>query len=460
MSQLSQEQLDRIEAALDELLSPEEWEEFQREVLEDEALREAYVEQAWLRGQLRAEREVLPRLLDDSEVLVSTPQFRFGWLWATGIAAVFAALIGIFLMPAPQSAMVATIIEAQNCKWAGSDLPTVEGASLGTGTLALVEGVATLKFTSGAVVTLEAPTTLEVSSAMRCRLIQGSVVADVPESAHGFTVDTPELEVIDLGTRFGVTAGGVGRSQVIVFEGEVEVGGDGVPEPKRLKTGRGMVLGGNDNPGTDQEPQRSNAPTIESEGWRGIPTGFGNGKDSYVRRGTEQPAGHEPLVMFKHTDLAPTNERRAYLTFDLKRVDLRQMSRAELVLDVQPSGLGFSALVPDSTFAVYGLTDEALDHWDESTLNWENAPANLNEGLDPQKSRKLAEFAIKRGAPAGRIVISDEGIAEFLRGDTNDLATLVLVRLSGETDSAGLVHAVASKEHPTAHPPTLRIQTH
>ena len=109
---------------------------------------------------------------------------------------------------------MATIVSAEDCRWAGSELPTVEGARLGTGTLALVEGVATLQFNSGAELTIEAPTTLEVLDEMRCRLIEGSLVADVPPSAHGFTIDTQDMEVIDLGTRFGLTASGLGDTHV------------------------------------------------------------------------------------------------------------------------------------------------------------------------------------------------------------------------------------------------------
>ena len=36
-------------------------------------------------------------------------------------------------------------------------------------------------------------------------------------------------------------------------------------------------------------------------------------------------------------------------------------------------------------------------------------------------------------------------------------AVYALVRETGETDSTGLVHDFASKEHPTARPPTLRL---
>jgi hypothetical protein len=59
------------------------------------------------------------------------------------------------------------------------------------------------------------------------------------------------------------------------------------------------------------------------------------------------------------------------LSFDLRSVDYAEIEQAELVLQVRSSGLGFSALAPDSRFAVYGME---ADEWDEATLTWDLAP--------------------------------------------------------------------------------------
>ena len=59
----------------------------------------------------------------------------------------------IFVVPkGTRHRPVATLVQAENCKWAGSELPTAVNSKLGTGTLALVEGIATLKFKNGATV--------------------------------------------------------------------------------------------------------------------------------------------------------------------------------------------------------------------------------------------------------------------------------------------------------------------
>ena len=54
-------------------LSETEWQQFQQGVVRDPELREAYVRSAYLHGQLLAERDSLPELLnleDESEIMV------------------------------------------------------------------------------------------------------------------------------------------------------------------------------------------------------------------------------------------------------------------------------------------------------------------------------------------------------------------------------------------------------
>jgi hypothetical protein len=353
---------------------------------------------------------------------------------------------------------VATLVQADNCKWSGSDLPTAVNSKLGAGTLALVEGIATLKFKNGATVTIEAPTKLEIRDAMHCRLLEGSLVAEVPVPAHGFTIDTADMKVKDLGTKFGLTAGSAGNSQVRVFEGEVEVGGVG-GAPKRLQKGNGLNVGSGNVP-MDQEPGRAQ-PMHEKGGWTAITTAFGRGKDGYARRGENHPpAGAHPVIMVKHSEIerGRNNERRGVLTFDVSGIQPANVAEAQLVLDPEPSGFGFSTLVPDSRFAIYGLTDEALDAWDEKEMRWASLPGCTDEGPNPGQARKLAEFWIPRGGSGDPLTVRGDALAEFIRADTNGLVSFLIVRETGETDPSGLVHAFASKEHPTARPPTLRVK--
>jgi hypothetical protein len=246
---------------------------------------------------------------------------------------------------------------------------------------------------------------------------------------------------------------------VRVFEGEVELGGMKDGQVKRLKEGKGLHVGSGST-AAGQEPVRAQQ-VQEAGGWTAIPTSFGRGKDGFARRGDSgAPMGQQPLIMVKHSDLPASarNERRGFITFDVSAVNTQNIAEAQLILDPEPSGFGFSTMVPDSRFAIYGLTDESLDTWDEATTRWDNTPGCNDAGPIPAQTRKLAEFWIPRGGSGEPLTIRGDALAEFIRQDTNGLVSLLIVRETGESDPSGLVHAFASKEHPTARPPTLRLK--
>lgn len=460
---LSPEQQERLARAVDGRLSAEDHAALQGEIVRDPALRAAYVDQVWLDASLRADRETLRALGEDSAAVAAPARWPL-WLGfgALAAAAAFAVMVGVREIRTDARARpIATLVQTQNAKWSGSTLPTLEQSQLGRGTLALAEGIVTLKFTSGATVTLEAPTKLELVSAMSCRLLEGSLTAEVPPSAHGFTVDTPDLRVVDVGTRFGVTAGSAGNSHVFVFEGEVVLNRPAGEEIRRLTEGESFHISSGATP-TVLEPSRFQAPA-PIDGWTSIPTTFGRGQDSYARRtdGAASIAGAQPLLMVKHSDLESSrrNERRAVIQFDLSDLRPATIEEAQLVLDPEPSGMGFSAMVPDSRFAVYGVLEGTPgETWQESTLTWDNLPACDDAGVIDGRARRIAEFWIPRGGSGEPFTIRSDALAPFLREDRDGVVTFLIVRETGETHATGLVHAFASKEHPTGRPPTLRVR--
>ena len=124
-------------------------------------MRAVYVEQLWLHAQLKARRDDLKAFFGEHALeepaREKTPRWRF---FAPALAAAACIVLGLGAWFWLQNGRnVAVLAQAENCKWAGSELPTVENAQLGRGRLALVEGIATLRFESGATVTMEAPTT-------------------------------------------------------------------------------------------------------------------------------------------------------------------------------------------------------------------------------------------------------------------------------------------------------------
>ncbi|OUT60431.1 MAG: hypothetical protein CBB71_07785 [Rhodopirellula sp. TMED11] len=97
------------------------------------------------------------------------------------------------------------------------------------GSYDLRQGLLQVKYNTGVTVCIEAPAQFEAISADRLVLHSGRVSANVPPEGIGFTVETPEAEVVDFGTDFSVEAG-TGESEVHVFDGHVQVQPKALPD--------------------------------------------------------------------------------------------------------------------------------------------------------------------------------------------------------------------------------------
>ena len=394
--------------------------------------------------------------------------------WRHAITAAAAACItfGFVWLQNGRDGSVATLVRVQQCQWAASSLPTVEGARLKPGMLDLIEGLAVLRFDSGAELVLEAPATVEVLDAMNCKLRRGTLVAEVPPQAKGFSIDTKDAKVIDWGTKFGVSADDDGKYMVRVIEGLVEVEDKNTPGSKKLEKGQGLDRGWSKSQlqpaaGDPPEPSRWQPATVidSGDGWQAITTAFGRGKDSYIQAGQKPTPefGKHPFIRVKWTSGKPELNRKGYLAFDLSQFAGREIEDAELVLTIEPSELGFASFVPDSTFAVYGVIDETEDAWAENDISWQNAPAHdaaQTERNRPvaSKVRLLGKFEIAQGINRGTRKLRGKELADFLAADTNQTATLVICRETDETADSGLVHAFATKENGTRSAPMLRVK--
>ncbi|MEX0611906.1 MAG: FecR family protein [Pirellulales bacterium] len=122
--------------------------------------------------------------------------------------------------PAPQVASVASSIDAL---WGGESVPDAEGW-LPSGPVELRRGQAVVRFSSGVMVALKAPSEFQAISPVEARLKLGSMTAQVDGTKTSFRIHTPAAEVVDLGTRFGVAVARSGDTDLAVFDGLVEVG--------------------------------------------------------------------------------------------------------------------------------------------------------------------------------------------------------------------------------------------
>lgn len=89
--------------------------------------------------------------------------------------------------------------------------------------LELPRGTVEGEFASGARFVIEAPCDLLVLSEDAVSINEGVSWFQVPAKAIGFTVETAQLKVVDLGTEFGVVALEDGQHEVHVTKGSVEV---------------------------------------------------------------------------------------------------------------------------------------------------------------------------------------------------------------------------------------------
>jgi hypothetical protein len=122
------------------------------------------------------------------------------------------------------SVPVGRLVRAVDCRWADGAQPVEVGESLAAGRqLRLESGFAEISCTKGAELLLQGPATLTIESELGVFLTEGRLNTRLtsPE-AHGFTVRTPQSDIVDEGTEFGVDVAPGGDQSVHVFQGKVE----------------------------------------------------------------------------------------------------------------------------------------------------------------------------------------------------------------------------------------------
>jgi hypothetical protein len=110
--------------------------------------------------------------------------------------------------------------------------------------LFLKAGFASLTFSSGVEVTLEAPCRFTIHGPLSMAVDHGRAAIKVPEPVDQFTVRTPGGDFVDLGTEFGIAVGSDGQAPVIltdVYEGEIEIRPASLAT-QRLIPGHGRAL--------------------------------------------------------------------------------------------------------------------------------------------------------------------------------------------------------------------------
>lgn len=230
---------DLINAHLDGALSAEDAQELSAELVADADSRRAFwqhsalhglmpeaVHLAWLSGATPEYAEKVVALP------IQTPprQWR-SVLRNVGLAAAACFMVagGLWSSSQPwwpwRDRSVATLVRAPEAIWETRGQIDRDSRLL-PGRYRLNAGAAEIRFRSGARLIVEAPAEIELANNNTARLLMGQASGFVPPEARGFTVITPSLTLVDLGTAFGLKVPPVGPAEAHVFEGEVSVNAD------------------------------------------------------------------------------------------------------------------------------------------------------------------------------------------------------------------------------------------
>ncbi len=208
-------------------------------LMTDEQGVQDFAEGVMARVQTEPERSlaksVLSEILDEREAAarVHQPRAFDWWVWTkTAAIAAVAAAATVWVLQSvrmgdervsPKPTFLARLTADEDAQWAESSLKMRDDGWLGAGRLNLKSGLAEVTFGSGARVMLEGPVVFDVEQTNRGFLKRGQLTAEVPGPASGFVINTPTLNVVDLGTRFGLSVKNNGESEIHVMQGVVEV---------------------------------------------------------------------------------------------------------------------------------------------------------------------------------------------------------------------------------------------
>jgi hypothetical protein len=177
-----------------------------------------------------------PRSLGRPRSLVRRPT-----AWAAAIGMLVAvSLILAWLRFTPS--VLATVAGLEAVRWAPNQSPLIPGQGLPGGTIEIESGFLNLQFESQASLIVEGHARLEILGRNAARLYCGKAAANVPDSAKGFILESPEGRVIDLGTRFGVEVDDQGGTEVHVLQGLVRTAVRGESGTRELHASQGLRL--------------------------------------------------------------------------------------------------------------------------------------------------------------------------------------------------------------------------
>ena len=418
--------------------------ELEARMLINPELRKQYLYDAMAESDLRsfALREEGTNAQEAIE-LQTSPRSRMSLVFLSVAAAAALIIAGVWLLKDDQQT-VGTIASSEQAGWQ-SEQPTIEGTAFGPGSYVLQTGLATLAFNSGAEVTIEAPTKIDIISDMRVILDYGQASFHVPDRAVGFRVDTPFGQVVDHGTKFSLQLPkGADEATFAVQEGKIALhhhNGD----VQHLLTNEAALM-------TTDTLEVYVDPLAEGLLLAKTPvTAISPSRETTIIYRHDPSRLHPDFLLVKHQANSPTVDRRAMLAFDISALDLDQVSAVRVHLNAVPSGMGQVTHMPKiSEFVLLAIPDGALENWKAVDLRWEEAP-QLEE-LTP-----VARFSLARSEQSKAITLESAELLEHLKADGSGEVSFML---HCTTKGASPVHGFASSLHREAAGPMLEVESH
>jgi len=140
-------------------------------------------------------------------------------------AAILFLILFARISPVQTGVDVAILSDSLNARWADINMPMMNGVRLSTSytPYQLLEGAAEILFDNNARLVIESPAEFELVARDEIRLTHGRLYATIGREAVGFTVNTENAKIIDLGTEFAVHAGLDGQTELHVIKGETSL---------------------------------------------------------------------------------------------------------------------------------------------------------------------------------------------------------------------------------------------
>lgn len=141
---------------------------------------------------------------------------------------------------------VATVSSLLKAEWNESSIQPGLLSRMSVGDqISLSHGTVELTFDRGAQISVFGPAEIEILTPTSIACLSGRATALVGEHGKGFTIETPQAKVVDLGTHFGVNISADGNTDVVVFDGVVDLTPAKQPQmkdPRRLLQGDGLRI--------------------------------------------------------------------------------------------------------------------------------------------------------------------------------------------------------------------------